>query len=91
MDQAADGCRRNTVWQIILEELALRKGQTIALPWLYGDVGEGEYYFMGVFLMEKKRKAIFQSTEIVYNFLPSRMSHSGSLPAPPSPPSHHSI
>lgn len=68
MDQAADGCRRNTVWQIILEELALRKGQTIALPWLYGDVGEGEYHFMGVFLMEKKEKQFFNQLKLFIIF-----------------------
>lgn len=41
-----------------------------------------------LWFFSQKKKAIFQSTEIVHNFLPSRMTHSGSLP---SPPSHHPI
>lgn len=73
-----------TVWQIILEELALH------CPGSMGMLGRGGYYSMG-FFGKKEKKAIFQSTEIVYNFLPSRMTHSGSLPALPSPPSHHPI
>lgn len=49
-----------------------------------GEVGEKGYCFFKK-IKNKIKKAIFQSTETVYSFLPNWMTHSGILPSWPSP------